>query len=276
MAVTGFQRTICRLLAANRLERGESYVAGGTALNLLAGGARLSRDIDLFHDTTEALEAAWDADRRLLAANGYEVSVVRERPAYVEAVVSRENVSVLIEWTRDSAFRFFPLVTHEDFGLVLHPFDLATNKVLALVGRLEIRDWIDLLTCHERIQPLGYLVWAACGKDPGFSPPAILEQAGRTGRYTAADLAGLAGLAFEGPAPDLPALSRVWHEAQREAGEIIDLLPAEQVGRCVLDNRGALYRERPARLRDDLGAGWLMFHAGSIRGAFPRVLDAPG
>jgi hypothetical protein len=39
---------------------------------------------------------------------------------------------VTIEWTRDSAFRFFPLVGHDDFGLVLHPFDLATNKVLAL------------------------------------------------------------------------------------------------------------------------------------------------
>jgi len=59
MALTGFQRAVCRLIAANRLERGESYVAGGTALNVLADGARISRGIDLFHDTTEALEAAW-------------------------------------------------------------------------------------------------------------------------------------------------------------------------------------------------------------------------
>jgi hypothetical protein len=34
MAVTGFQQTICRLLATNRLEQGEAYVAGGVALNL--------------------------------------------------------------------------------------------------------------------------------------------------------------------------------------------------------------------------------------------------
>jgi hypothetical protein len=27
---------------------------------------------------------------------------------------------VLVEWTRDSAYRFFPLVEHPDFGLVLH------------------------------------------------------------------------------------------------------------------------------------------------------------
>ena len=33
------------------------------------------------------------------------------------------------------------LVEHPDFGLALHPFDLATNKVLALVGRLEACAW---------------------------------------------------------------------------------------------------------------------------------------
>ena len=33
--------------------------------------------------------------------------------------------------------------------------------------------------CAERIQPLGYLAWAACGKDLGFSPVSILEHAAR-------------------------------------------------------------------------------------------------
>jgi hypothetical protein len=273
MAVTAFQRDVCRLLAANRLERGESYVAGGTALNLLTGGTRISRDIDLFHDTAEALEAAWDADRHALVTAGYEVRVVRERPSYVEALVSRSEGRVLMEWARDSAFRFFPLVAHDDFGLVLHPFDLATNKVLALVGRLEIRDWIDLLTCHDRIQPLGYLVWAACGKDPGFSPSAILEQAGRTGRYAAEDLAGLA---FAGGAPDLPALSRTWHGALRDAGEIVAQLPGDRAGMCVLDAGGALYRRLTGNLRADIERGGLRFHAGSIRGALPRITDPEG
>src|SRR5262245_44561303 len=33
-------------------------------------------------------------------------------------------------------YRFFPLLEHPDFGLTLHPFDLASNKVLGLAGRL--------------------------------------------------------------------------------------------------------------------------------------------
>jgi hypothetical protein len=62
-----------------------------------------------------------------------------------------------MRWARESAFRFFPLVEQADLGLALHPFDLATNKVLALVGRLEVRDWIDVIECDRRLQRLGYL-----------------------------------------------------------------------------------------------------------------------
>jgi len=266
MALTGFQRTVCRLIAANRVERGDSYVAGGTALNLLAGGTRISRDIDIFHDTNAALDAAWAQDRALLAANGYDVRPLRERSAYVEAVVAKGGESVLLEWTRDSAYRFFPLVRHEDFGLTLHPFDLATNKVLALVGRLEVRDWLDVLTCDERIQPLGYLAWAACGKDPGFSPAAILEQAGRSGRYTQNELDGLA---FAGPPPDLAAAARTWHAMLAQARTIVGLLPADEAGKCVLDRSGLLYNGSLESVSVDLAAGALVFHEGSIRGAFP-------
>jgi hypothetical protein len=35
MAITQFQRTVCRLLAETRIASGESYVAGGVALNEL-------------------------------------------------------------------------------------------------------------------------------------------------------------------------------------------------------------------------------------------------
>jgi hypothetical protein len=120
-------------------------------------------------------------------------------------VISREGDSVLLQWLRDTAFRFFPLVQHPELGLALHPIDLATNKVLALVGRLEVRDWVDLIECSERLQPLAYLAWAACGKDPGFSPLAILEHAARTARYSNDEVASLE---FAGDAPTAGELSR--------------------------------------------------------------------
>jgi hypothetical protein len=174
-------------------------VAGGAALSELLAAPRISRDIDLFHDTDQAVAASWDADRRLLERGGFQVHLLRERPSYVEAEVSASGDAVRVEWARDSAYRFFPLMRHEELGLVLHPFDLATNKVLALVGRLEVRDWVDVIHCGEHLQPLGYLAWAATGKDPGFGPAAILEHAARSSHYSADEVDALA---FAGAPPD--------------------------------------------------------------------------
>jgi hypothetical protein len=136
---------------------------------------RLSRDIDSCNDSSEALQVSWEQDRILLEKHGYAVEVVRDAQAYVEAIVRQNDDQVLLQWVRDSAYRFFPLVENERLGLTLHPFDLATNKVLALVGRLEVRDWIDVIESVQKIQPLGLLAWAACGKDPGFSPLVHIE-----------------------------------------------------------------------------------------------------
>src|SRR5687768_17464503 len=114
MALTAFQRSVCRLLAQARVASGESYVAGGAALNELLGAPRLSRDVDLFHDTESAVDASWTTDRSLLEASGFDVRVVRERPSFIEAEVLRDGSSVVLQWVRDSAYRFFPLVEHPE------------------------------------------------------------------------------------------------------------------------------------------------------------------
>jgi hypothetical protein len=268
MALTPLQRDICRLLAERRRATGESYVAGGAALQEALRTARLSRDIDIFHDTAEAVAAAWDEDRRTLGEAGYEVEVLRERRDYVEARISRDGTAVLVEWARDSAFRFFPLVEHSDFGLTLHPFDLAANKVLALVGRLEVRDWVDVIECADRLQPLGLLAWAACGKDPGFSPQAILAQAARGARYSAEEVDSLA---FAGERPSAADLSRRWHAHLNAANEILPLLPPDSAGHAVLTREGEIFNGDSAALSQAVTAGTLLFHKGRIRGAFPQV-----
>lgn len=255
MALTDLQRAICRLIAENRIASGES-------------ASRISRDIDLFHDTDEALDASWRADRRLLEEHGFSVALLRERRSFVEAEVGRQGDSVRMEWARDSSFRFFPLVRHPDLGLTLHPFDLATNKVLALVGRLEVRDWIDVITSDQKIQPLGYLAWAASGKDPGFSPRSILEEAARTGRYSAVDVGQLA---FASEPPDAAALSRTWRAMVSEATDVTDALPPERVGTCVLTEAGELCRAAVGELRVRLEQGGITFHAGRIRGVLPAI-----
>jgi hypothetical protein len=264
--LTAFQRGVCRLIAANRVKSGESYVAGGVALNELTSASRLSQDIDLFHDTREALINSWLADRRELDKNGYSTTIIREMAAFIEAEVARAGQSVRMQWCCDSAFRFFPLIEHPDFGLVLSPFDLATNKILALVGRAEVRDWIDALVCHQEIQPLGCLVWACAGKDPGLNPGFVLNEAKRASRYTSEDIAGLS---FEGISPDLADLSGKWRLATQQAEAIINLLPEDHVGECVLDQKSVLFRGEPGGLKRLLEKDSIQFHKGHIGGSLP-------
>jgi hypothetical protein len=266
MGLSAFQRDVCQRLARERVRRGESYLAGGATLNELIGAPRLSRDLDIFHDTEEALASSWQADRALLEGAGFTVQVFRERPGFVEADIARDTESVLMQWARDSAYRFFPLVEHPDFGLTLHPFDLATSKVLALVGRVEPRDFVDTLNCDRCVQPLGYLAWAACGKDPGFGPTSILEEAARASRYSAAELAALD---FGDDPPDPAELSRTWRAQLEAARIVVASLPADMAGRAVLDRAGRIFRGDAAALRSALDADQLMYHAGSIRGALP-------
>ena len=270
MPLTEFQKKICRQLAQARIDRGEGYLAGGAALNEWLAAPRQSRDVDVFHDSQSALSSTWAADRQLLEQAGYTVQPIRERPAFVEAIVTRGGDSVVFQWLQDSAYRFFPLVTHPDLGLVLHPFDLATNKVLALVGRVEARDWVDILACGRILQPLGLLMWAASGKDLGLSPGFILTEARRSARYTPAEVALLA---FEGTPPDFAVLSADWRRMLQEAQHMLDQLPEDTAGACVCRRDGNLFTGGPAALQVALAHDELIFHRGSIKGAWPQVVD---
>jgi hypothetical protein len=271
MALTSIQRDVCRLLAEARKRSGESYLAGGTAFGTALGLTRVSRDLDIFHDTAEAVARSWERDRRLLDASGYVIAPLRERPGYVEALIEKDGSRVVLEWSRDSAFRFFPLVEHEEFGLMLHPFDLTTNKVLALVGRLEARDWVDVIAAHERLQPLGYLAWAAAGKDPGFTAAGILDQAGRSSRYTQEEIDSLA---FDGPSPSARELSRQWHDALGEARTIVVRLPPDHHGAAVLTAGTELFRGALSELDAALSKSDLQFHRGRLGGAWPTVTSS--
>ena len=73
------------------------------------------------------------------------------------------------------------------FGYVLHPVDLAANKVMAAAGRREVRDLVDLVTIHSAILPLGAVVWAAVEKSPGFTPEGLIAEIRRNSNYPAAE-----------------------------------------------------------------------------------------
>jgi hypothetical protein len=93
-----------------------------------------------------------------------------------------------LDWAVDSDYRFYPVQKDKRFGYVLHPVDLATNKLLAAEGRNEVRDAIDLMTVDSKIMPLGATAWAAAAKSPGLTPDGIIEALRARARFTDAHL----------------------------------------------------------------------------------------
>jgi len=187
--LTDYQRTLLADLAVSATD--DRYLAGGAALHFAPNSARYSDDLEFFHDSEARVASAFAADREHLRSAGYAVDVELSLPGFVRAVVRRGEHATRVDWAHDSAWRFMPLVRDPLGGLLLHPVDLAVNKVLALAGRDEARDYVDILFVHERVLRLSALCWAAAGKDPGLTPLSLLELLKRRGRYRPEDFTRL-------------------------------------------------------------------------------------
>ena len=228
MPLTPFQAGVARALSRGRSE--DSFLAGGAAIHLEPNSLRFSNDLDYFNDSAERVALAFEADELFLKQVGYEVSVMIERPGFVRAIVSttkgKTKESTKVEWVHDSAWRFFPAVVDDRVGYLLHPIDLAINKLLALVGRDEPRDLLDTLFVQERTLCLGAMVWAATGKDPGFTPATILSMLRRRGRIHPEDLERLVLTEV----PDLTTIKQSWLDALQQAEAFIASRVPEELG----------------------------------------------
>lgn len=285
--LTDYQREVLALLAQTRSP--DSYLAGGAALHFSPESTRYSHDLDFFHDSSERVAEAFAADSKLLEEAGHEVRVKLSQPGFIRAVVSRGGegphdagtssagadpppVSGLgatrVDWAHETAWRFMPPVRDELGGYLLHEVDLAINKALALAGRDEPRDFVDILFAHERILPLAGLTWAAVGKDPGFSPLSILELLKRRGRPRPDDIARL-DLAEPF---DLASARERWRAALEEAVRFARSRPADEAG-CLYyspERERFVLPEPDAPLADQ----GLVPHWGRPGGVLPRPAEA--
>ena len=123
---------------------------------------------------------AAQADTDFLEKRGYTLKWLRRDPLIYTVLAEHGGQSTKLEWVADSDFRFFPTIQDETFGYILHPIDLAVNKVSATYGRREPRDIVDLVTIDKQILSLGAAVWASVGKAPGFTPEGVINEIRRT------------------------------------------------------------------------------------------------
>jgi len=210
MPLSKLQKDILKVLASHR--DSESYVAGAARLNRNA--PRYSDDLDVFHDREERVAIAALDDAQSLEAAGYQVIWLRRLPSIYAAEVNRGTDSTRLEWVVDSDYRFFPTVKDDIFGYVLHPVDLAMNKIMAAAGRREVGDVVDLVTVHEVILPLGALMWAAVEKSPGFTPEGLIAEIRRNAHYPAAEWSALIASKPVNPVAILARLRMALDEAE--------------------------------------------------------------
>jgi hypothetical protein len=192
------------------------------------------------------------------------MEVLISQPGFIRAQIGKSGDSLLIDWAQDSIWRFFPAVQLEGIGWVLHPVDLAVNKVLALAGRDEPRDFLDTLYLNDTVLPLGALVWAATGKDPGMNPRMLLEMLERKGNISTEDIRRLD---LSQPA-DPEALRAKWRAALADARSWIFSRPASEAG-CLYTSpdNGLVIAPSAEEMYNVL--------RGEPGGVLPRIRDIP-
>lgn len=263
MPLTPFQKDVMSVLDSLRSE--SSHLAGGLVLNSGENSPRFSKVFDIFHDTVEDLVTASERNVQALINAGYSVEKLERnndwsKPTSIrQARISRGNDSVTIDWSHDSAFRFFPVVRDDVLGWRLHLFDMATNKALALSARTETRDYIDIIEL-SRIYSLETILWAACGKDDGFNPLSLFQMIMRFARISPGTLEKI-------QARDLDpfALKQEWitisDQARDEMTALADEQPDIPIGVAFVDAKG-----EPGWIRRNPS---LQVHYPSLGGCWP-------
>ena len=262
MPLNEFQRVVLGVLSRGRAP--DRHLAGGAVLHKDPTSPRFTRDLDLFHDREELVGSTFLSDSKRLQSNGYHVELTLSQPGYIRAIVSCEGQSTRVDWAHDSAWRFMPPQRIPNVGHALHPVDISVNKVLALAGRDEPRDFLDINYINREIISLGALCWAACGKDPGFSPTMLLESLARKGRIRQQDIDRL-----ELAAPiDVETLKREWIGSLEAARKLVRSLPAEEAG-CLY------WQESTRKFVTPNNGGKLRRHFATEGGVIPQVAAMP-
>ncbi|WP_419917299.1 nucleotidyl transferase AbiEii/AbiGii toxin family protein [Candidatus Poriferisodalis sp.] len=167
--LTDLQRRILRILA----ELGESddfALAGGAAIIISGIADRPTNDLDFFTEHPKTVEALLDAAQTALEDAGLEVTRLAEASTFARLRVGGPDEVTYVDLASDA--RMLP-ARSTDTGFMLAEAELAADKVLALSGRGESRDFIDFRGLLTRFD-IDQLCQLAGEKDPGFAPEQLV------------------------------------------------------------------------------------------------------
>ena len=178
--LTPLQGRVLKLLFSDAWFRRYFYLTGGTALSAFYLRHRLSDDLDFFTHQPD-LGAAERLVPGLCARNNLEATQLQKAPGFVRYQIAGE---LQVDLVADVQFRVGSPELVDDF-MVDSLKNIAVNKVTAILGRFDPKDYVDLyLLLTEPDLGLDILDLLALGgkKDAGldrFVWASLLESAER-------------------------------------------------------------------------------------------------
>jgi Nucleotidyl transferase AbiEii toxin, Type IV TA system len=172
--LTPLQEQVASIIAG--LAEAENFaLAGGAALIARGDVRRQTRDLDFFGLTPADVDRLVPAVDRALQEAGLVVRHVQVSAGFARLIVESRDDSTELDLGADA--RLFPAEPAHP-APTLSGEELAVDKVLAVFGRAEARDFVDLAAVEARYG-LDRLFELAAQKDHGFTPEMFAEMAGR-------------------------------------------------------------------------------------------------
>jgi len=173
MALVGLQRLVAELALALP-EAEHTCLVGGGAMIEHGLVDRPTEDLDLFSTERSEVARLHSALADALIARGFAVTTDRDLETFVRLTVRHERDSVQVDIALDARIR--PPI-RLDIGPVAALDELGADKVLALFGRAEPRDLVDVDALLGHLD-LPTLMRLAREKDPGFLPSVLARAVG--------------------------------------------------------------------------------------------------
>ncbi|HEX2029223.1 MAG TPA: nucleotidyl transferase AbiEii/AbiGii toxin family protein [Nitriliruptorales bacterium] len=183
--LTALQERVARILG--ELPEAQDFaLAGGAALIARGLIDRPTRDLDFFATSAVAVERLLPALRQALSEEGVEVTTIRQAPGFVRLEVTDGRETSEVDLSHDARLR---PPEHSPLGSILSAEELAADKTLALFGRAEARDFLDVDSLVDRFGREQLLELAA-QKDAGFTSERFAESISAIDRLQPADFRG--------------------------------------------------------------------------------------
>lgn len=162
------------------------FLTGGAALAGFHFGHRVTEDLDFFSPPGTPLEEGALALSTAAQACGAEVAAQREHPEFRRYLVSRGDETCLVDLVVDRA----PMIVTEKLTIGRARVDplreIAANKICTLLGRVEVKDLLDVQQLLAAGIDLAQAVADAERKDAGVSVATLAWLMDDTETWTAA------------------------------------------------------------------------------------------